>query len=152
MKKKIYYILILFIVIFIGFSLSSNVFALDGYYMDTYNKGDAFKFVKDAYKYKYKEKWFNNNFEQDGDEIYFKKGEIVKYTGNWNTSGIINIVYYMEVEHSDGRKGYINCVNVEPYELSRPSTVSQFISKYDVDSCSSYTELTKKITNRRIYK
>ena len=88
MNKKIFYMLILFIIIFIGFSTSSKVFALDGYYIDTYNKGDSFKFVKDAYKYNYEKKWNNDNFTKDGDEIYFKNGEIVKYTGNWNTSGI----------------------------------------------------------------
>ena len=126
------------------FSTFSKVSALDGYYADTYQKGDKFKLVKNAYKYNYEKSLFNNNFKQDDSSAYlFEKGDVVQYLGNWGTSGIWNISYYMEVQSLDGKKrGYINCANIEKFELSRPESLESFISKYNVKSLN-YTQLAK---------
>lgn len=127
------------------------VYALDGYYSDQYNVGDKFKLVKNAYKYIKKERFLMpDTVEKDPDyedSFYFTTGEVVKYTGSMITNGAwIDVHYYMEVESSDGkRKGYIDALNIEPWDLKRPQSIEDFISKYSVESIKSETALWNKV-------
>ena len=148
MKKKIFIINILLLIFLVFFSMNTRVYALP---TDTsankYSQGDQFKIVKDSYKYIYDKGWFNQNFKRDPDypDYYFRVGEIVTYTGNAHTDGFWVGVYYMEVESSDGRKGYVHIANIEEYQLSRPSTIEDFIDKYNITTTSgNYSVLAKR--------
>ena len=149
MSKKI---LISFMIILLIMTFISSNF-LKAYALDensdvmSFKKGDKFKLVKNAYKYITTDPVLdlgggigNNNFKRDPNykDYYFKKGEIVTYTGKCDTQGWDG-TYYMEVESDDGRKGYVHYANIELAEetqeqIARPSSLSAFISKYKVSS------------------
>lgn len=157
MRKKIPKIIIMFLLASI-FILSnfSNVKAVDSSKIDTYSAGDTFKLVKNAYKYIIEDKFMHKEDKIDPKypDFYFKKGDIVEYTGvhETNVDMLFNVKDFMEVK-SGNKKGLIRIENIEPYKTSRPATIQEFISTYGVDKIKSETALNEKISDyKKIFK
>lgn len=138
MSKKILisFMIILLIMTFI----SSNFITTYAFTMEetdsfvNFKPGIKFELVKNAYKYTEK-----GERDENYPDIYFKKGEIVTYTGSLKTTGFLSVTYYLEVKSDDGRTGYVHYANIELAEetqeqIARPSSLSAFISKYKVSS------------------
>lgn len=143
MRKNIFILLFLIIFIFVNFS---NVrAALDGY--GNYPTGSKFVITKDSYRYVIEEKqvlfvkWDEARKDPE-DTIYFKKGEIVEYTGNNRTTS--GGTTYFEVKQKS-KKAFIHSSNLDVYKSTRPSSITDFIKKYNIKGIKDEAELIKKV-------
>ena len=148
MSKKI--LISFMIILLIMTFFSSNFITTYAFTMEETDKfvnfkpGIKFELVKDAYKYKE-----NGKRDENYPDIYFKKGEIVTYTGSLETTGWLPVTYYLEVKADDGRKGYVHYENIElaketQEQMARPSTLSALISKYKVSSIKTQNDIYSK--------
>ena len=138
---KIKRLIIFFVILILSFGFS-DVKALSGTDMSTYQAGDKFELSKNAYKY-IVNGYFDVERDPDYSEFYFRKGDIVKFTGEWTTAaadgifGALNSIAYIEVESLDGKKkGYVHGANLEPYESQRPNSLSSFMSQNGIQNMS----------------
>ena len=143
MRKNIFILLFLIIFIFVNFS---NVKAtLDGY--SNYSEGSKFIITKDSYRYVIEEKqvlfvkWDEAKKDPE-DKIYFKKGEIVEYTGNNKTTS--GGTTYFEVKQ-DSKKAFIHSSNLDVYKSTRPNSITDFIAKYNIKGIKDEADLIKKV-------
>ena len=149
MLKKTMIVILLSLIMIIGFSINKQTYAINGYYAGSYNVGDQFKIVKDAYKYIITHTAWWKGHEKDpeyADAPYFRKGEIVKYTGKYEADAQVigGTNYFIEVESMDGqRKGLVFDNTLEEYSLSRPSTIEEYIDKYNISSIKNYSDLAE---------
>lgn len=149
MLKKTMIVILLSLIMVISFSINKQTYAINGYNANSYNVGDQFKIVKDAYKYIITNTLWWRGHEKDPeyeDAPYFRKGEIVKYTGRYETDveHITKTNYFIEVESMDGqRKGLVFDNTLEEYSLSRPSTIEEYIDKYNISSIKNYSDLAE---------
>lgn len=143
MKKNIFIVLFLIIFIFVNFS---NVkAALDGY--GSYTKGSQFIITKDSYRYVIEEKQvlfvkWNEAKKEPADKIYFKKGEIVEYTGKKETTS--GGETYFEVKQNS-KKAFIHGSNLDVYKSTRPSSITDFITEYKIKEIKNEADLIKKV-------
>lgn len=156
MIKKVSKMLILFFLLSIFILCNfTSVKAMDSNSINTYSEGDSFVLVKDAYKYLLiKQGWWKvEKVDPDYPDFYFKKGDIVKYTGKYETNvDGATTKHYMEFS-SGKKKGLIRIENVEPYKTSRPATIDAFISTYGVSKIKDESQLNQKISEyKKIYK
>lgn len=145
MVKKINKIfLIIILVVFFISSSYIKVYALTTYDITVYSEGDKFKLIKNGYKYIFNsiKAYRDPDYE---DQPYFKKGEIVTYTGNWKSDNHFQSIidpsdekyktdFYVEVK-SGNKKGYIHTDNLEVYsvqdetKLNKLLTLKEFVEK-----------------------
>lgn len=150
------YILILFfltIFIFINFC-SVNAEGLDTTNPSSYPKGTKFKLNKDAYNYVIeKTLWWKKAKKDPEDEYRFKKGEIVEYTGEYETDvelvgdkGVGMPTYYFRVKKGT-TKGLICSDDLELHDSTRPSTITDFISENGIAKITDEKELNSKVND-----
>jgi len=145
-KKSIF--IVSFIIIFIFINFSNAIAALDTYNTSSYTKGTKFIITKDSYRYVINDKsvlWvFNwNEAKKDPeDKIYFKKGEIVEYTGK-NETTPSGTTYFEVIQNS--KKAYIHSSNLDVYKSTRPSNITDFIAQNNIKDIKDEAELIKKV-------
>lgn len=128
-KKFIFILFFITIFIFIN-SCSVNAEGLDIGWPENYTSGSKFKCNKDAYSYTLEKNWMGVT-KAKKEEILFKKNQIVTYTGEYKKADFFMPHYYFEVKVGT-KKGYIFSEDLEVYNNTRPSNITEFISKYGI--------------------
>lgn len=147
--KRFIFILFFLILFILINSCSVNAEGLDTTNPSSYPKGTKFKLNKDAYNYTIeKTLWWKKAKKDPEDKFRFKKGEIVEYTGEYETDVEVAHfgmpTYYFEVKKGI-TKGLICSKDLDLYESTRPATITEFISKYGIASIKEEKELNSKI-------
>lgn len=150
-KWFIFILFFLIIFIFIN-SCIVNANGLDTTSPSSYTKGTKFKLNKDAYNYVIKEVlWYKEAKKEPEDEYIFKKGEIVEYTGEYETDvkfisgkGLGRATYYFRVKKGT-KQGLISSEDLEVYKSTRPNTIVNFINENGVDKIKEEIDLNKKV-------
>ena len=147
-KKVIKTVSIIILTILIVIFSKGNSYALTRDDRPTLKKGDKFKIVSNSYEYKdYGVAW-TKNYKENKDGIKLKKGDIVEWTGEEDSdaSAFGSTKFFYKVKKGKDTFWMIQ-ENLEKYKVQvadRPSTINDFIRKYNISSTMTDSEFNKK--------
>lgn len=143
---KIVQIIILTILLIIFSQIDSYALTRDD--RPTLKEGDKFKIVNNSYEYKNNGVAWTKNYKEDKNGLHLKKGDIVEWTGEEDSDASLfgSTKFLYKVKKGNNTFWMIQ-ENLEKYKVQvadRPSSISNFISKYNISSSMTDQEFNKK--------
>lgn len=151
---KLFFIIVLAILLIVSNKIDS--YALTDKDWSTLREGDKLKIIKDSFEYKDFGVLFTNNYKEDKEGLSVKKGDIVEIVKNPDKNDFVTTdvygfgtkvkwLYYVK-RIKDNKTFWMIQENLEKYKgqfANRPSTLTDFMKKYNITSSMTDQEFNK---------